>query len=163
MCRGRRECTRPSTPPCSTRGPCPAPCRDTRGLWICRGRSPQSSTAPARPCASRCGRRATRKAAAPLGSFLAHPRCPCRRQSLPGRFSGRSRRSRCTSPGSASHRSRQRRTFPPAPWRDEQPSASPRLPVSSAWPVNCATTLTSMPVLGFEQRQDVAKEPRILR
>ena len=69
----------------------------------------------------------------------------------PDRSSGRSGRSRCTSRRSASRRSRRRRISPPAALAcTNTTSASPRRPVSSAWPVPCAITFTSMPVLALK-------------
>ena len=47
-------------------------------------------------------------------------------------------------------RSLRRGISPPAAWRGRtRTSASPRRPVSSAWPVPCATTFTSIPVLAL--------------
>ena len=51
---------------------------------------------------------------------------------------------------SASRRSLRPEISPPAPWRGRTPRRRRRAaPVSSAWPVPCATTFTSMPVLAL--------------
>ena len=66
------------------------------------------------------------------------------------RSSARSGRSRCTSPDSASRQSPRRGTSPPPTWRARRRRRHRRAaPVSSAWPVPCATTFTSMPVFAL--------------
>ena len=69
--------------------------------------------------------------------LLAAPRrCPCCRRPSPDRTSARPARSRCTSPRSAVTPKPSARNFSSAAWScTNTTSASPRRPMSSAWPV----------------------------
>ena len=122
------------------------------------------STAAAPPCGCRCRRRARRRAPSAAAIFVSAADDVARALDA-GRVVGRADDDEVVvhHVEALRRRSPRRRTSPRRARRARRRRRRRRAaPVSSAWPVPCATTRTSMPDLLREDRQEIAEEAGLL-